>query len=181
VCFQRPQTLRRLTFAQGQCGQVLGRVSCASDTPGVPGPDIHPFVAYCSTSHRGHFFRASSFVLFALIVWGSPPSQFLLHDVQEDLPHRGTMPIEQKRVRTDHTSLIGPARCPLYPTRFQWCPNEPEIVLRDSLRLWGVEPFTRTFQTSYKIKSLGGNRLATGFAERSMQFLISVACCSTII
>ena len=50
----------------------------------------------------------------------------------EALPHRGTMPIEQKRVRTDHASLMGPAKSLLYPTRFQWGPNEPEvIILRD--------------------------------------------------
>jgi len=83
----------------------LGQRGHRLDT-GVPGPGIQLFLpsiplclAYCLSSHL----------------------RFCV-DVQEDLPHRGTIPIEQKRVRTDCTSLMGPATCLFYPmvARFLW-------------------------------------------------------------
>lgn len=100
-----------------------GRTRAFVGTLGVPGgPDIHPLSRYMMP-----------------IVPPATSSEFPLLSCS-----LGTMPIEQKRVRTDHTSLMGPARCLLYPTRFRWWANEPEVVLRDSLRLWGLKPFTRT-------------------------------------
>lgn len=105
----------------GQCGQWTEWADTDGlDTPGFPGPGIQLFLpssplclAYCLSSHL----------------------RFCV-DVQEDLPHRGTIPIEQKCVGTDCTSLMGPARCLFYlmAARFLWWPcgggpTKSEIIL----------------------------------------------------
>ena len=100
----------------------------STDTPGVPGPHTHcmPIVS-------------SSFVLFALIV----SSRRAMYK-KTSFHVEGQSP-SNKSVLEPTTSLVGPARCLSYSTRFQWRPNESgTVLLHDSLCLWGEKPFTRT-------------------------------------
>jgi hypothetical protein len=92
----------------------------STDTPGVPGPHTHcmPIVP-------------SSFVLFALIVSGRRAMY-----KKTSFHVEGQSP-SNKSVLEPTTSLVGPARCLSYSTRFQWRPNESgTVLLHDSLCLW---------------------------------------------
>jgi len=60
-----------------------------------------------------------------IVLWSIVTSSELrfLFCLVQGLIRSNCLPGRLKRVRTDHTSLMGPARWLLFPTRFQWRPN----------------------------------------------------------